>query len=118
MGRVLRVLVSLMASALERERLSRSDETKTAVLRAVSHDLRSPLTAISTATEMLAEPGELLSAGDRAELLASITTSTPARPPGRQPARPLAARGRGGKPDARTLAGGRARRASARGDRA
>jgi two-component system sensor histidine kinase KdpD len=71
-GRVLRVLASLMASALERERLSRSDETKTAVLRAVSHDLRSPLTAISTASEMLAEPGELLSAGDRAELLASI----------------------------------------------
>ena len=49
-------LEALLAAALERERLTRevvetralrrSDEIKTAVLRAVSHDLRSPLTAI------------------------------------------------------------------------
>jgi two-component system sensor histidine kinase KdpD len=70
--RVLGVLSSLLATAIDREELSRSDATKTAVLRSVSHDLRSPLTAISTASEMLADPGELLSAGDRAELLASI----------------------------------------------
>jgi two-component system, OmpR family, sensor histidine kinase KdpD len=70
--RSLGVLASLLATAIEREELSRSDATKTAVLRSVSHDLRSPLTAISTASEMLADPGELLSATDRVELLASI----------------------------------------------
>jgi two-component system sensor histidine kinase KdpD len=70
--RVLSVLASLLAAAIEREELSRSDATKTAVLRSVSHDLRSPLTAIATASEMLADPGELLSASDRVELLASI----------------------------------------------
>jgi two-component system sensor histidine kinase KdpD len=70
--RVLGVLSSLVATAIEREELSRSDATKTAVLRSVSHDLRSPLTAIETASEMLADPGELLSATDRIELLASI----------------------------------------------
>ena len=57
---------------MEREELSRSDATKTTVLRSVSHDLRSPLTAIATAAEMLAEPGELLPERDRDELLASI----------------------------------------------
>jgi two-component system, OmpR family, sensor histidine kinase KdpD len=71
-ARVLAVLASLLAAAIEREELSRSDATKTAVLRSVSHDLRSPLTAIATASEMLADPGELLSASDRVELLASI----------------------------------------------
>jgi two-component system, OmpR family, sensor histidine kinase KdpD len=70
--RVLVVLAALLATAVEREELSRSDATKTTVLRSVSHDLRSPLTAIETAAEMLAEPGELLSDGDRDELLASI----------------------------------------------
>jgi two-component system, OmpR family, sensor histidine kinase KdpD len=70
--RVLATLSSLLATAIEREELSRSDATKTAVLRSVSHDLRSPLTAIATASEMLADPGELLSGRDRDELLASI----------------------------------------------
>jgi two-component system sensor histidine kinase KdpD len=70
--RLLGVLSSLLATAVEREELSRSDETKTTVLRSVSHDLRSPLTAIATAAEMLADPGELLSDDDRVELLASI----------------------------------------------
>jgi K+-sensing histidine kinase KdpD len=51
--------------------LAERDET-TAVLRSVSHDLRSPLTAIRAASEMLAEPDALLSDGDRDELLASI----------------------------------------------
>ena len=71
-NRVVAVLSSLLAAASEREELSRSDATKTALLRSVSHDLRSPLTAIATAGEMLADPGELLSATDRLELLASI----------------------------------------------
>jgi two-component system, OmpR family, sensor histidine kinase KdpD len=71
-SRVLAVLSSLLATAIEREELSRSDATKTAVLRSVSHDLRSPLTAIGTASEMLADPSELLSSTDRLELLSSI----------------------------------------------
>ena len=50
--------------------LAERDET-TAVLRSVSHDLRSPLTAIGASAEMLAEP-EGLAESDRAELLASI----------------------------------------------
>jgi two-component system sensor histidine kinase KdpD len=71
-GRVTAVLSALLATAIEREELSRSDATKTAVLRSVSHDLRSPLTAIGTASEMLSDPRERLSPSDRDELLASI----------------------------------------------
>ncbi len=61
--RVLPALASLLAVARERERmraraveaetLRRSDAVKTALLRAVSHDLRSPLTAIIAAVEGL-----------------------------------------------------------------
>ena len=50
----------------------RSDAVKTAVLRSVSHDLRSPITAIMTATDVLEDSGEALSADERAELHASI----------------------------------------------
>src|SRR5581483_5025203 len=55
-SRVTSVLGALLATAVEREQLSLSDSAKTAVLRSVSHDLRSPLTAIATAGEMLADP--------------------------------------------------------------
>jgi two-component system sensor histidine kinase KdpD len=44
----------LEAQLVEAEALRRSDVLKTALLRAVSHDLRSPLTAISTAADGLA----------------------------------------------------------------
>src|SRR5271167_4808186 len=57
--RVVPALEALLSAALERESLQgevvetaalrRADVVKTALLRAVSHDLRSPLTAISTA---------------------------------------------------------------------
>jgi K+-sensing histidine kinase KdpD len=50
----------------------RSDAAKTAVLRSVSHDLRSPITAIMTASDVLEDAGESLSAEERAELHASI----------------------------------------------
>jgi two-component system sensor histidine kinase KdpD len=91
--RVLPVLASLLATAIEREELARSaresearrqaeaieaealrrsDAVKTALLRSVSHDLRSPLTAIGTASEVLASPGEPLADDEREELLASI----------------------------------------------
>jgi K+-sensing histidine kinase KdpD len=50
----------------------RSDAVKTTVLRSVSHDLRSPITAIMTASDLLEDAGESLSADERAELHASI----------------------------------------------
>ena len=45
---------ALMSEAIEARALRRSDEVKTAILRSVSHDLRSPLTAILAAGEALA----------------------------------------------------------------
>ena len=48
---------SLEREALEAESLRRSDAIKTTVLRAVSHDLRSPLTAIVAAAGGLANRG-------------------------------------------------------------
>jgi two-component system sensor histidine kinase KdpD len=58
--------------AIEAEALRRSDAVKTAVLRSVSHDLRSPITAIMTASEVLQDAGGRLSAAERNELLGSI----------------------------------------------
>jgi two-component system, OmpR family, sensor histidine kinase KdpD len=79
-------LASLLAVALDRERLSRrtvetealrrSDAVKTAILRAVSHDLRSPLTAIRAATDGLESSDLELSDADREGLLATIDTET------------------------------------------
>jgi two-component system sensor histidine kinase KdpD len=78
--RVAPALEALLAAALERERLTRevvetsalrrSDEIKTAVLRSVSHDLRSPLTAIVAAGEALSSPA--LTDADRADLTDAI----------------------------------------------
>jgi two-component system sensor histidine kinase KdpD len=80
--RFLPALASLVAVALDRERLAReaveaealrrSDTIKTAVLQAVSHDLRSPLTAIRVAAESLASPELSLDDADRAELLETV----------------------------------------------
>ena len=58
--------------AVEAESLRRSDAVKTAVLRSVSHDLRSPITAIMTASEVLAEMGEALPEEEREELVDAI----------------------------------------------
>jgi two-component system sensor histidine kinase KdpD len=81
--RVLPALASVVAVALDRERLQRaaleaealrrSDAAKTAVLRAVSHDLRSPLTAIRAAGEGLDRTDLQLDDRDRAELIQTIT---------------------------------------------
>jgi len=75
-------LASLLAVALDREQLERealeaealrrSDAVKTTLLRAVSHDLRSPLTAISAAAGGLEHPGLDLDEHDRAELVETI----------------------------------------------
>jgi two-component system sensor histidine kinase KdpD len=62
----------LARDARETETLRRSDAVKTAVLRSVSHDLRSPITAIMTASDVLEGSGEALSAEEREELHASI----------------------------------------------
>ncbi len=78
--RVVPALEALLSAALERETLlggvvetaalRRADTVKTALLRAVSHDLRSPLTAISAAGEAVGSPS--LSPQEREELASVI----------------------------------------------
>jgi two-component system sensor histidine kinase KdpD len=80
--RLLPALASLLGVAIDRERLAgeafeaealrRSDAMKTALLRAVSHDLRSPLMAILTSASALAHGDLSLDAGDRRELTETI----------------------------------------------
>lgn len=62
----------LAREAVEAETLRQTDAVKTAVLHAVSHDLRSPLTAIRTASEVLDNPSVELSAAERDELFETI----------------------------------------------
>ncbi len=74
--RVVPALEALLRAALDRDRLQaevvetkalrRSDVIKTALLRAVSHDLRTPLTAIITAGHAVRSPA--LKGGERDEL--------------------------------------------------
>ncbi|MBV8219037.1 MAG: DUF4118 domain-containing protein [Solirubrobacterales bacterium] len=61
---------ALQAEAVETAALRRSDDVKTAVLRAVSHDLRTPVTAIVAAGHALAS--ESLTATERSELSAAV----------------------------------------------
>jgi len=63
-------------AAAEAEALRRSDTVKTAVLHAVSHDLRSPLTAIRAAAEGLQSQAVELDERDRAELVETIRLET------------------------------------------
>src|SRR4249919_1303884 len=80
--RLLPALSSLLGVAIDRERLARealeaealrrSDAMKTAVLRAVSHDLRSPLMAILTAGGALARDDLELDSDDEKELVTTI----------------------------------------------
>jgi two-component system sensor histidine kinase KdpD len=82
LARVLPSLASLLASAVDRERLAlkaleaeslrRSDAVKTTILRTLGHDLRSPLTAISAASEVLDQDTGDLPPDERGELVASI----------------------------------------------
>jgi two-component system, OmpR family, sensor histidine kinase KdpD len=60
----------LLRTTVETEALRRSDEIKTALLRTVSHDLRTPITAIRAAAEALSSPN--IDAADRAELREAI----------------------------------------------
>ncbi|HST19376.1 MAG TPA: ATP-binding protein [Gaiellaceae bacterium] len=80
--RLLRALATLLAVAIDRERLAReaydaetlrrSDAVKTAVIQAVSHDLRTPLATIETALGSLRSGSLLLTEQDRGELLEAI----------------------------------------------
>jgi two-component system sensor histidine kinase KdpD len=82
--RVVPALEALLSAALERDALlggvvetaalRRADTVKTALLRAVSHDLRSPLTAISAAGEAVSSPS--LSSQEREEMAAVIQEET------------------------------------------
>jgi two-component system, OmpR family, sensor histidine kinase KdpD len=62
----------LAGEALEAETLRRSDAMKTAILRAVSHDLRSPLMAILTSASALNRPDFSLAEADQRELLQTV----------------------------------------------
>ena len=80
--RIVPALETLMGAAADRDALTRevvessalrrSDELKTAILRTVSHDLRSPLTAMVAAGEALGSPQ--LPEEDRQELAAAIAS--------------------------------------------
>jgi two-component system sensor histidine kinase KdpD len=82
LDRVAGPLAKLIDVALERERIAqqaaeaeatrRADVAKTAVLHAISHDLRSPLTGITAAAGALR--GDRLGAADRQELVSVIET--------------------------------------------
>jgi two-component system, OmpR family, sensor histidine kinase KdpD len=60
----------MQAEAIEAEALRRSDELKTALLRAVSHDLRSPLTSMIAAGSALDSPS--LTPEERNELSGAV----------------------------------------------
>lgn len=61
---------------IERRRLAESDSTRTALLTAVSHDLRSPLAAVKVAVSSLRSDDVVFSADDQAELLETIEEAT------------------------------------------
>ncbi len=81
-GRLLSALSSLLAVAIEHESLAeealqaetlrRSDAVKTAIIQAVSHDLRTPLATMETALGSLRDTRFVLTDADRAELLDAI----------------------------------------------
>jgi len=82
----LNALADQSAMALERVRLTMqtaqtvakedNQKLRTALLSSLSHDLRTPLTAIRGASETLARAGDALDSATRADLLASIGQDT------------------------------------------
>jgi two-component system sensor histidine kinase KdpD len=84
-NRLLGVVVTQVAAALEHQRLSRTadaigplletDQVRSALLSAVSHDLRRPLTAATTAVGSLRSRDVDWSSADREELLATAEES-------------------------------------------
>jgi two-component system sensor histidine kinase KdpD len=86
LAQTLAALADQAAMALERVRLTVSaaqtvakqdnQKLRTALLSSLSHDLRTPLTAIRGASETLSSAGAALDAATQADLLASITQNT------------------------------------------
>jgi len=84
--RVLRAFIEQAASAIEREELERearaaealaaTDRLRTALLRAVSHDLRTPLAAIKASVTSLVETGVDWSEQQRTEFLMAALGET------------------------------------------
>ena len=84
--RVLRAFLGQLSRAFEQQRLreiaaeadalARADELRTAMLRAVSHDLRSPLSAIKASVSSLRQPDVDFPPEVRADFLESIETET------------------------------------------
>jgi two-component system sensor histidine kinase KdpD len=64
--------VALAQQARRGEALGEADALKTALLQAVSHDLRTPITIIKTSAAHLAELGDRLPAAQRQELAETI----------------------------------------------
>ena len=62
--------------ALEAEMLAKADELRTAMLRAVSHDLRTPLAGIKASVSSLRQPDVRWSEPERDDFLRSIETET------------------------------------------
>ena len=83
--RILGAFISQLDSALVQRRLTseaagakplaEADKLRSALLAAVSHDLRRPLASATTAVSSLRSPDVKLSPGDRAELLATADES-------------------------------------------
>jgi len=79
---VLRMLASQLAMALERQKLSddqrsmqvegEKEKMRSNLLRAISHDLRTPLTGILGASSTILEGGDLIDAPTRNKLLSGI----------------------------------------------
>jgi two-component system, OmpR family, sensor histidine kinase KdpD len=65
----------LAAQAAEADRLAAGNSMRTALLAAVSHDLRTPLAGIKAASSALQSPDLDLSTADRRELIATIDQS-------------------------------------------
>jgi two-component system sensor histidine kinase KdpD len=86
LAQTLNALADQTAQALARVRLTvkaaqavakeDSQKLRTALLSSLSHDLRTPLTAIRGAAETLARAGDALEPATRGDLLASITQDT------------------------------------------
>jgi two-component system sensor histidine kinase KdpD len=84
--RVLSAFATHLSVVLEREEIARreaaareveaGDRLRTALLAAVSHDLRTPLASIKAAVSTLETPGIRLTDTDRRDLLAAIEHST------------------------------------------
>jgi len=84
--RVMRAFLGQLSRALEQQRLreiaaeaealARADELRTAMLRAVSHDLRSPLASIKASVSSMRQPDVDWPAEARDDFLASIEDET------------------------------------------